>query len=370
MKTRQSNTAKAGGHVGVFKDLIRPDNKVGLRKTKAGDSRMMFRIQVGKGKDDVVPCSVVWDFDDPKFQAVAGALAVPADTVKKAYLKTGKSVTKTLIWFEGMAKKKASKVSVYVREDGGFGSGLKPVIKESEDMYAVVAGFKHDRDTNKATWVIKEEVSGISKRTKKPYTIPGGKKFSVYFKVVSGPNRGSSFTKSDVLYAIVKDEDDEWIVDADGRGREFKSLMTLHKIDTDSIDPDRDFSDPENGLPELEKKVLKRPSPLIITVNQGGWVTIFKAAPKGTVIEGVPNEPVDTSSKEYEADNGLVAKMFSMIDRRVKKDSGKSAWLDAGRLSLSGKSWLKGNKLPTKFESLTDGQVRKIILMMKRDHPV
>lgn len=364
MKTKAGT--EAGWYVGQFKELIRPGNKVGLSKTKAGVNRLMFRIDA-KGKA-TIPYSVVWDFADERFESALGAIGVSLNVLKKAYIKSGKSINKTLIWLEGTAKKKAAQVTVGVMEDGGFGSSLRPWTKEEEDHYAVVTGFDHDYESKKATWKEKPDKSGVSRKNGKPYKIPGGKFFNVRFKIASGPFKGAVL-KKDIWYAVVKDEDDEWMVDAETRGAEFKRLMTIHKVNTDSIEPDRDFEDPENGLPELEKKLLKRPALVVITIHEG-WVRGFKAAPKGTSIEGMPNEPINVATNNYTANEALVAKLFSMVDRRVKKKTGKPAWRDAGQLSLSGKEWLKENGLPVRFESLSDDQVKKVIAILKSDHPI
>jgi hypothetical protein len=377
MKTKEREGAKKGGYLVTFKELIRPSNKVGLKETKTGSKRLMFRLQPVDTKGvpikgaAPIPYSFEWDLDGAYAKSALGAIGVQASRVKQAMKKADGALERVLIWLEKEAKTKAQPITTYVREDGGFATGLKPPANE-EGYYAQFVGVaSRGEDKQTLHWYYSKPKPG-----KKPGTTWGeGNFFKADFRVLSGPYKDAQI-RIELPYAIVKDEDDEWMVDADsGDGAKFKRLLTLHKISTDNMDPDRDFQDVENGLPELNAKLLKRAdsTPLIIILKEGGWLKDIKGMPAGTVIEGMPTTGVEVGSAngdEYKADSEKLAKLFSMIDRRVRKSEKKSAWLDNGKLSTSGREWLAEAHLPHKFEVLTDKQVDVYIARLKEKFPI
>lgn len=380
MKTREREGAKRGGYVAVFDELIRPGNKVGTRTSKTGVERLMFRLKPIDAsekpiKGAPIPYSVVWDLDDDRAASVFGALGVTVGRVKKALKQFG-SIEKTLIWFEKEARAKAMPVGVYVREDAGFGSGIKPTAKHSPYYARFLQVGTRDQETKLPKWYVKEPRTYPGKKPGTTFTTFSGNMFNADFVVLAGPQKGARIRK-EYFYAVVKDEEDEWMVDADSReGSEFKKLLTLHKINTDGIDPDRDFKDAENGIPELEKRLLKRADSTIlqITVNEKGWATEVKAPPAGTMIEGMAATPVKAidvgESGTYEAKPESISKLFGMIDRRVKKHFGKTAWTEEGKLSRAGTDWLTENNLPVTFETLSDQQVDRYMVRIKTKYPM
>ena len=369
MKTRGREGAKAGGYLGKFKELIRPKNKVDLLEGKDGKKRVMFRIKAtptGKGTDGAkpvdIPLSTQWDLDAPGFRALFGAIGVPADKIKKVLERTG-SITKTLIWIEKEAIEAAHEVTCYVGEDGGFGSKLAPANGEFEVQYAGISSKAEDGTLH---WYERDEKSGDRADGKGKWKIEAGKAFRVGWEVVSGVHRGARYS-DEYYYTILKDDEDEWEFEYDSReGQKLKQLMTLHKIDMTSIDPDRDFKDAENGLPELDKKLMKKRRTLKLKVG-GGWPKGLKKA-DGT--DDDEKEPVETKAKEYRADEEKIGKLFAMIDRRVKLKTGKSAWDSDGELSKSGRKWLEEHELVTNFPKLIDEQVDKYIKRLKDKFPV
>lgn len=380
MKTKEREGAKKGGYRAVFAELIRPGNKIGTRTSKNGVERLMFRLQPVDDKEKLIkgpsiPYSVVWDTEDSRAAAVFGALGIPIGRVRKAMKQFG-SVEKTLIWLEKEAKAKAMPVGVYVREDAGFGSGIKPTAKNSPYPVRFAGIVTRDQETKLPKHYYKAPKTFPSKSGKGSFTTFSGNMFNVDFEVLAGPQKNARIRK-EYFYAIVKDEEDEWIVDADSReGADFKKLLTFHKINTDTIDPDRDFKDPENGTPELEKRMLKRAETtvMLLTINDKGWPTELKTLPPGMTIEGVETVPAKAldigGDNTYRADPELVTKLFAMIDRRVKKHAGRTAWTEEGKLSKDGKSWLTEKGLPTSFEALSNVRVEKYIEKLKTDFPM
>jgi len=364
MKTRGSaGGVPAGGYVGVFKELIRPGNKLGLKESRDGKERLMFRIagkRNNEGKALDVPLSFVWDLKDDRAIATLGALGVSATRVEKILDKTG-SVTKTLVWLEKQASDLEMPVTCFVVEDGGFGAGLHPY---EGTFKAVCNGVVSWDDDGKIHWYDKKERPYTDKKGKERKW-PGGPHFKVGWTVISGPNKGARF-KHEFIYPIVKDDEDEWVVDIDvWGGAAFKKLMTMHKIDTDSLDPDRDFKDPENGLPEIHKRLIKHKRVVKLTVA-GGWVKEFKEE-KGEEIE----ETVEVAEeKDFKASDKLVSALFSMIDKRVKKATRKSAWNGDGELSEEGSEWLLKRKLPRNFQRMDNGNVKTFIRILKDKYPV
>jgi len=363
MKTKERSSVKSGGYTVKFASLYRPQNTVGLKETKNGNKVAMFFLEAESG--DKISYLMPWNLDEQKTRSVLGSLGVRADKLKSL-----STVEEQLIAFEKTAKQKALAVSVYVREDGGLGSGLRPIEGNFILKFLRIAS-RADEGKGAACW---EYIPSQTRKTKKGGTFETDPEnvFKVDFVVAAGEQTGAIFT-SNYRYSIVKDEKDDWVVDAESsRGSQFKQLMALHKVDTDSLDPDSDFEDPNNGLPELEKLMLKRGGPLQADVVKS-WITKLSKVPDGVSLEALVTDTVrveDENGSEYAASTELVTRLFAALDRRVKKFEGKSAWNENGELSDVGEEWMKKNKLPSNFTELTDKQVETYIAKLKEKFPV
>ena len=359
MKVKERAGAKKGSYVAVFKELIRPGNKVGLSVPKKGkDSlpRMMFRLTDVETQTEEIPCSTVWDPTDWRFRHTMGTLGVPVDKVLQL-IADGTSEEKILLLVERLATKAACELSAYVREDGGWGS-----IRPNTGVF--IAKFARISTRNDEGLPIYTYIASQTKKTRKGGTFDSDpiNRFGAQFEVIAGDRQGACVNEN-FHYAIVKDEDDEWTVDAETRdGSKFNNLLVLHRVPVAKIDPDRNFADPENGLAEIEKMLLKRSTPLMIEVKDS-WIIDMKAAPEGmTVLSSTGN--VDDS--EYAST--LIGKLFAKIDKLVRAEAGKSAWLKEGDLSPTGKAWVKEHvvplmtelDLPKSFKKLDDTQVRTL----------
>ncbi len=359
MKVKERAGAKKGSYVTVFKELIRPGNKVGLSIPKGEDKlpRMMFRLEDIETKAIEIACSTAWDPTDFRFKNTMGCLGVPLGKITQL-IEEGTSEEKVLLLIERLATKAACELSTYVREDGGWGS-IKPNTGVFVAKFARISS-RNDEDLPIYTYIAPQTKS--SKKGGTYDTLPINR-FAVQFEVIAGDRTGALITEN-FHYAIVKDEDnDEWTIDAESRdGNKFNNLLILHKIPVHKINPDKNFADPDNGLPELEKMMRKRDISLLIEVKDG-WVADLKAVPEGmTVLSSTGS--VDDS--EYKS--ALIGKLFAKIDKLVRTDVGKSAWLREGDLSPEGKDWVKDNVLPLmnnlgiprSFKKLNDDQVRAL----------
>lgn len=360
MKVKERQGVKAGSYVGRFSSLVKPGNKVGLKKSSNGKNKLMFRI---KSKDVEIPYSITWDDPAERVKPVFGALGVNYESIKDTEKSEG--LEEALLKFERKAKEKAFDVSVYVREDNGWGSGLKPY---GVNSYTVRFKRVTTRDeNNNARWVEVPSVERRNPRTNGVYKTEPWNKFTVALEIVAGERKGAVLTYN-LEYPITKDEDDEWVLDAEsGRGQEFKNFLLLHRIAVDSLNPDRDFEDPKNGLPEIEAKLLKRETFLTAAVNAEGWIDKLDRLPEGVVV------------KDVEADEGTayestkIPKLFSLIDKKVRLEHGKSAWSENGKMTKTGLEWFKENALPylkkkgirPDFKTMDDDQVDGLISYLK-----
>jgi len=344
MKTKEKHF---GAIEATFKELVRKGNKLGLIG-KDGD-RLMFRM-TGEGVEQEIPYSVVWKFKDVKFKAVCGALGVPIEKIKRVYDESGIEVA--LEKFEKIAKAKQCKTAVYMFND--FGSGMRPWEGEFDVVFSRFVN--RDKNTGKPVWENKHETR--KGREGKDYEYDKNE-FKIEYRVVGGDNENATFTRTE-HYCIVKDEEDEWMFDGAGQGAGFKTLLDLHSISTEKMEPDSDFEDPENGLPEIEQMLQKRNAKSLIvmrvTVSDGRIMKLEKSS-------GVPVTGKVDEGEEYAAQN--IAKLFARIDELCRDATKKSAWDSTGKLSENGKMWAKDNLLPLmkkkdmpkSFKQLNDKQV-------------
>ena|SRR3990167_8360144 len=361
MKVRDREGAPKGGYDVVFKELVRPHNKVGLVGSgKEGKAkRAMIRLATGDDKI-TIPYSFPWDVKHPYFGSTMGALGV--DPSKLGDLD---NVEQALIKFEKLAQAKALACNVYVFEDGGFASSLKPL----EGKF--IAEFNRigtRDDEGKGAPIHKHYVGDREYRD-------GGKEhideeqYRVELKILTGSRRGALLSKT-LTYNIVKDEDDEWEIDAESsvRHAEAKRWMILHKTPLEKLSADKHFEDPENGLPELEALWLKHKRPLQVTVKNGFVGKIEEPA------EGA-GEVEDVGGPKMNADLGLIGELYDRIDEKVKKVTGKSAWLgDSVEFSKSGRLWVKKylfpimrrKELPLNFAKLNNEQVKSLLRALEK----
>lgn len=361
MKVKERQGVKAGSYVGKFQGLVKPGNKVGLKKTSSGKSKLMFRIKAKNGAD--IPYSITWGDEDYKIKPVFGALGVSYDSIKETEKSEG--LEEALLKFERKAKEKDLEVSVYVRDDNGWGSGIKPF---GVNSYTVRFKRITTRDeSGKARWVEVPSQDRRNPKTGGTYKTDPWNKFTVALEIVAGERKGAVLTYN-LAYPIAKDEDDEWILDAEtGRGQEFKNFLLLHRVAVDSLNPDRDFEDPTNGLPELEKRLLKRETFLTVSTNADGWIDKIDRLPEGVVIQ---DKEVDEGT-DYAST--LIPKLFSLIDKKVRQLHGKSAWSENGKMTKVGFEWFKEEAVPflrkrgikPDFKTMQDDDVTSLIDYIK-----
>lgn len=343
MKVLKRSGAKSGEYHALYHQLIKPGNKVGLASTKGG-KRLMFQLMSvdgGENKPSEIAASILWKAGDERTTSTLGALGVSADHLFKVAKIKGDEAA--IIWFDKQAKEAAEygiQVNAYVREDGGFASGLRPIDGKFEVEFLRVKTRK-DADPEKgrqgtAYWeyVPSKKVT----RGSKTWDSDPMNRFWVQWLVVSGKRKGAIIEKM-YHYAIVKDEEDDWVLDGEsGRGAEFSDLLVLHNIDPDKLDPDHHFAEVSNGLPEIEKILIKRRRPLGLEVKDG-WANKL-TPPKGSAA-------IDTSAgvNVGSDEDDLRARMVAMIEKRVRAEYDKPAWLSSGAISKSGLAWVKA-KLP------------------------
>ncbi len=365
MKTRERSGAKAGAYVAVFDALVRSGNKVGLKANDKGE-RVMFRLKSIKGGEEI-PYSVRWNFTEPALKSIMGLLGVPWEVIKKSADEEG--IETALLKFEKMAKAKALPVSTYVREDAGWGSAIKPFTEGPAVFTVRFAGIKtFDEEGNPAYKHIEEKRR--SKRTGGTYEI-NENRFSVWLEILTGERKGGMLDYM-MHYAIVQDADGDWVIDAETRrGAEFNNFLLLHKIPVGKLNPDKDFANPANGLPELQQMMLSKAMPFSV-FYENGWVGKISKFEGEIVLPDSQPKQVDEGS-EYKSTK--IAKLFSAIDQTVRNletnEEGKSAFTPDGKFTPVGKVWvkeyllpfMKKREMPTNFKELDDAQVT---LLMKK----
>lgn len=360
MNVKEREGAKAGGYDVVFLELIRKGNKVGLSgKGEDGrPQRAMFRLTTDKGVK--VPYSFPWDPDHPVFKATLGVLGVPVEKLGDLG-----EVEAALIKFEKLAKAKALPCNVFVYEDGGFGSGLKPLEGKYLMKFSRIAS--RDKETDRPIHVHYGPKVRQYKR--------GGQEtideeqFKTEFVIVAGERKGALVKRTET-YAILKDpETDEWYVDGESSPRHaaFRRLMKQHNVPIEKINPDKHFADPENGCPELEKLMLKGAKVMEGTIEKGFINKLDVAA------DGV-GETIDIGPEEYQAEN--IGELFDVIDQRVQKTFSKSAWQgETGQFTKAGRIWTKKHLIPllqkksfpTSLRKLTDEHVDRLVKILSKE---
>ncbi len=373
MKVKEGNRTPKGEYIGVYGGLIKTGNVIGLKKGKDDKRRLMFRIKSDPdpetGKRVQIPLSFVWDFDDQRTIAALGCLGVDAARLKLISEKSGEE--KAITWFDQQAEEKGFRMTVYVMEDGGFGGTPRPV--EGNFKWRFLRWSSRDRETGKPIYEWVGPKKGTD-RDGKTYTRPGYNKLWAEFVVADGPRKGAVQRRM-LHYAIVEGEDGEWELDGEqGMGAEFLNLLTSHDIPIKSIEPDKHFKNPKNGLPELEKMLLKKaPKTTLSGEVKKGWLGRLSLAKAGEQVED--DTPVDVGGDDG-ADAELVAKVSAMLDKRVRKAMGKSAWGQDGKLSSSGSEWVNENlgelvKKGIKVSKLADdGQAKLVMRTLKEKFPL
>ena len=371
MKVKERKIAKKGGYKATFMELIRPNNKVGTKIGKDNKKRILFRLV--DDKDNQIPCGCVYDFKDLRTVSTLVAIGVPVDKMKEL---AEESETKALLFMEKVAKKKGLTVNVWVREDGSFGSGIRPMEGKFPVKFSGV--LSRDKETKKPVWTFRPGKQGVNRKTGGTYMNPDINAVDFGWVVKSGSYKGLLFRTTE-HYPIIKDEEDEWMIDADtGPGRRFKMILVEHKIDPSTLNPDKHFDDPENGLPELEKMMLKRADKanLEIDAPAGKPPKVIQRESLGDADSS--GESVDLGEEEFAADPELISSFFAMIDKRVKSETDKPAWASDGELSKSGRIWVKKNlrpimdkkDMPDTFEELDDDQVKLLKKLIKVKFPI
>lgn len=360
MKVRRRAGAPKGNYDVVFSGLMRRDNKVGLKTTQSGKLRLMFRLKpIDKNKEFEIPYGFVWDRSEPSYSSALGCLGVSAS--KLARIEDEQGIEAALLYFEDAAKKKSLTCSVNVKVDNDWGSFLKPAGKNEYVVRVLRVSTRHS-ETKIPVWVSVPESSGVSRRGGK-YKKKAWKKIGWSLVVTSGERTGALMLLNSA-YPFVKDEHDNWEFDAesDPRSEVTYNLLVLHDIPVDRINPDADFDDPENGMPELEKRILKKAVDFKIITNEQGWIDAIDKL-------SVPAVSSTEDEDEEEYASTRIADLFNAIDKAVRKEDGESAWKRAGVLSKAGKAWAKETLLPylerkdipADFHKMTDKQVGKII---------
>jgi len=365
MKTKEREKAKPGSYQAVFDGFIRKGGALGLSVSKKPGSpkRVLFRV---KSEDGVqIPCSFPWVSSHPAAESTLGAIGVPLAAILK-YMANEKKAPAVLAAIEKKALQKKYDLSVWVRPEGtGWGSAIKPY----EGTFVVEFAGVQTRDPDS-----KKPIH--TRKTGKRQSKQGGTydfdedTFRVSLRVLSGPRKGASLGHR-LEYAIKQDDDGEWYVDAEsGRGAEFKSFLTAHRIATSKLDPDRDFKDPKNGLPEIEKLLLARKTPLQAVVEKG-WVNSLGRLPEGTA-EVSTASAEDFDQPEYKANN--ISELFEAIDSVSRKKFGKTAWHENGELTAAGKRvkqslldpLMEKISVPTEFEELSQIQVKSVLKALQK----
>ncbi len=376
MKVKEGNRTVAGEYIGTYGGLIKVNNVIGLRKGKDDKKRLMFRIKSdpdqATGKRAQVPCSFVWEFDDPRTTAALGALGVDAAKLKQISEKSG--VEKAITYFDEQAEEKGFRVTTYVREDGGFGGALRPY-EGKEFRWRFVRWSNRDRETNKPIY---EEIPSkkAEGRDGKPYVRAAYKRVWAEFVSVEGPRKGA-VQKRMLAYPVVEGEDGEWELDGESSpmAGEFLSLLTAHDIPIKSLDPDKHFKDPKNGLPELEKLMLKKADSVVLEGEvKNGWLGRVKLPKLGDKAKS-DDSPVDIG-EDSAVDPELLSKFNTMLEKRVRKALAKSAWNGEGKLSNAGQEWVDEKLKPLTEKGIkvgkfaSDKQVKVAIAYLKEKHPL
>lgn len=350
MKVLKRSGASAGEYHAVYHQLIKPGNKVGLATTKGG-KRLMFQLISADsddkgGKPTEIAASVLWDPNDERAVSTLGALGVPADNLFKVARVKGDDTA--IMWFDKQAREAAEygiQVNAYVRENGGFASGLRPIDGKFEVEFLRIKTRKDGDPERQGSGTPYWEFIPSKKVTRdgKKWDSDPMNRFWAQFIVVSGKRKGAVIDKM-MHYPMVRDEEDEWVFDGTGKGSELYDLLMLNNVDPDKFRPDKHFADPANGLPEIEKLLLKRKHPMGLEVK-GGWANKL-TPPKGAGAIDTGNA-VDVGSD----DDDLRARLVAMVEKRVRAEYDKPAWLSSGAISKSGLAWMK-KKLPKTLAKL------------------
>jgi hypothetical protein len=376
MRVTERKGAKKGAYNARYTKLIRPGNKVGLKETSAG-KRLMFTLVDDRGLE--VPASLPWEPKNERAVSVMAALGVSAERVFKR--ERVKGLEAAILLFDKLAKEANVEVNAYVAEDGGFASGLRPLEGKFLLQFAGVVPTYEGEGEKRVAKLKWKYIPGQPAGGNRKWASDPENRFSAGFVVVAGKHKGLFLSKM-YHYAIVKDEDDEWVLDGESkRGAQFKQLLTWHKVPHSKLDPDKHFKDPSNGLPELDKMMKKHPVLLQGTVSKG-WLNEIELPADGLVPDGLaaPMKAVNIGEDEDEkpSTSKVIGKLMGMIERRVRADTDKGAWLPDGRIGKTGRLWveenlgamLKKRGIDLRLAEIDDEEAEWLIGYLKRKLPV
>lgn len=358
IKTKTYKEVPKGNYVVKFLGLIRPGNKVALRTGKDDKVRMQFKfVSTDKDKHEI-PYSVEWKKD--KLRDLCGCLGVPFIKIK-TLMENGET-EKALLRFEKYAQEAEIEMSLNVGEVGGWGRYLH--INEGS-FIAEFAGFGTDQDgLPKITHIDNPEAKSNRGGTYHQKVDRCTGKFAV----MSGKHKGAILRNPFMSYAIRK-EDDEWKVVNDTKAdAEFVKLCAMHKVPLVRMDPDTDFKDPDNGLPEIEEQAMKHKVPVWVEVS-GGIARSVKKPPEGMTSADLDNSPTIVDDGEA---SGHLDVLYRLIEKRVQKETGKDAFTEDGDYTVAGKKWAQTHVVPLQkrygygsLSKCSDVQVDKLVRSLK-----
>lgn len=274
MKVKENKGAPDGNYEGTFSHFIKTSKGGYIHKTQ-NSVTVRYIIKTVDGIE--LPGSFPWgDLDDYRTKVVLGSLGVPLRALVPLVKKLG--TNQFFAQLEKKLKREKKIVSCWIPKNStGWIATIKPLGGVFTCKFVTISS--RDENTNLPIHTYKE-FDRIGRQGNR--YIQKEDSFNVVLEVISGEHEGAAFTLK-LDYRIVK-ENGVWVYDkSGGKGKLFDDFFTYHGIDIEKIEPEKDFDDSENGLPELETMLQSSDSLLNVEVKNG-WIEKISKSPNSVKI--------------------------------------------------------------------------------------
>lgn len=315
--------------------------------------RMHVNIVSGELKGESIPGSVPWEPSAIAHWCECMGVRPPADLSRPQGI---------LADLEQALKDADRPVVVVVNKSGWFYEFTVP-----DGIYSARLKYFSPRVGGTPRWY--ERDRSWQKRTWKE------KAFRAYLQIVQGKWKGY-LAPSSMEYVLERDENGVlWINTKRRNGKMLVDFLRLAGVPPEKVATE--FSDPNNGLPEIEAQLLSAAATLPISVS-GGWIDGVKFGeqltpeselfPEETVVAPVVAPTVERVEKIAKSDLSIY--LFDVITKETRKLFDEAeAWDSSGGLTKEGLQFCKDQVgpicddmgLPRDLYELSDIQIVEII---------